>query len=72
MIVYCFLYNPMIYESSPGTISIHKTRRGAEMAMEFHKAEALKEWNEMYKDEEPPSKFGTFEYWGIDEVKILD
>jgi len=45
-IVYEFLYNPMVEESSAQTMSIHKTRKGAEMAMKFHKEEKTKEWYE--------------------------
>lgn len=41
--VFVALYNPMIHESSYGIISIHKTKRGAEMAMEFHKEEERKD-----------------------------
>jgi len=41
-IVYEFLYYPSSYESE--IISIHKTKKGAEMALEFHKNERLKEW----------------------------
>lgn len=71
-IVYAFMYCGMIYESSYATISLHRTRKGAEMAMEFHKAELKKEWDDMYKDEEPPYEFGHFEAWAVEEVKIYD
>ena len=43
MKVYAFLYNSCIYESAHATMSLHKTRKGAEMAMEVHKAEKEKE-----------------------------
>jgi hypothetical protein len=39
--VYEFLYNPSTYESAAQTVSIHKTRRGAEKAMELHKEKAI-------------------------------
>ena len=73
-ILYLAMYNPMIYESSFGLISIHKTRKGAEMAMEFHKAEAYKEWEETYttKEEQKEFPFGSFESWKVFEHELLD
>ena len=44
--IYAFVYSSCIYEEGPVTQSLHKTRRGAEMAMEFHKAEKFKEYPE--------------------------
>jgi len=66
-ILYVAMYNPMIYESSFGVISIHRTRKGAEMAMEFHKAESFKEWEETY-----PTKEEQFESWKVFEHELLD
>lgn len=40
--VYLAKYNPMIHESCYLTLSVHRTRKGAEMAMEFHKSESIK------------------------------
>ena len=40
--VYEFVYNSNCCESAAAAISIHKTKKGAEMAMEFHKAEKTK------------------------------
>jgi hypothetical protein len=37
--VWAFLYCP-IHESSFATVSLHKTEKGAEIAMEFHKERA--------------------------------
>lgn len=45
-IVYAFMYCPCIHESAAAVISLHKTLKGAEIAMEFHKAEALKDFEE--------------------------
>ena len=68
--IYIVFYNPMIYESNPGVISIHRTRKGAEMVVEFHKAEKRKEFDEMYNGEEPDICFGSFEAWFVDEEII--
>lgn len=73
--LYSFLYNPMIEESSTQTVSIHRTRKGAEMAMEFYKAEQLKEWEELYKDDKGMREFcpfGHFQWWGIGEITVND
>lgn len=47
--------------------------RHAEMAMEFHKAEKYKIWEEDHKRE--PSiydEFGYFERWSIEPIKLQD
>ena len=41
--LYAFLYNPMIHESGYITVSIHRTREGAEKAMEWHKKEHIEQ-----------------------------
>ena len=70
--VYLAMYNPMIYESSFGVISIHKSRKGAEMAMEFHKNEKYKEWERLYSSDEDKKDFpfGSFEEWIVDEWEL--
>jgi hypothetical protein len=40
-LVYLAMYNPMIHESVYGCLSVHKTQRGAEMAIEFDRQERL-------------------------------
>ena len=42
--VYEFWYNECIYESAAQCISLHRTREGAEKAMERHKKEIEDEW----------------------------
>lgn len=71
--VYEFLYNSDCCESSAATISIHKSKKGAEMAMEFHKNEKLKEWEKECK-EYPPAKEYPFDFdqwWGVRECELL-
>ena len=63
--VYEFLYNSDCCESSAHTMSIHKTKKGAEMAMEFHKNEIKKEWD----DEEFEWNFN--QWWGIRETVVM-
>lgn len=74
MEVYGFFYNSMTEESSYGLISLHKTKKGAELAMEFHKNEAKKEYEDTKKRNggEWPIEFGLFEDWIVQKVDILD
>jgi len=79
--VYEFLYNSDCCESGPSTISIHKTRKGAEIAMEFHKNEKKLEYEKQYKEcqlegwstdwfEEYP--FDHDQWWGIVETELKE
>lgn len=75
--LYGFYYNPMIYESGDCLITLHRTKKGAEMALDYHKADKQKEYDDYaswHKEEgtEPPCSFGEFERWYIEEVKIND
>ena len=70
--IYEFLYNSDCSESSPSTLSIHKSRKGAEMAMEFHKNGIKREWEQECK-EYPPAKKYPFDYgqwWGVNEMEL--
>lgn len=74
-IVYEFWYNDCIYESSAFTVSIHRTRKGAEMALEYHKAKIKKKHDDLYKDEEPdmiPFDYDWGKAWGIKETEVLE
>ncbi len=73
--VYEFWYNDCIWESAAGCVSLHRTRKGAEMAMEFHKDQKRKEHEELYKDIEPHPdncKFDDMCAWGVDERTVLE
>ena len=74
MTVYAFLYNSCIYESAFGVMSLHKTREGAEMAMEFHKAELEKVHWEIYNKPEDyyTSPFGEHQAWKVEEMTVED
>jgi hypothetical protein len=66
--VWAFLYCPCIHESSFATVSLHKTEKGAEIAMEFHKENERKE-HEMYSNLSRKNQnyieFGNNEAWDI-------
>ena len=68
--LYAFLYNPMIHESIFGLVSLHRTREGAEKALEWHKNEVREEWKYRGADEEYP--YDQFQSWHIEEIKIQD
>jgi hypothetical protein len=76
MIVYEFIYNPFYHESVAGTISVHVTRKGAEIALAWHQHEAYLEYLQKIKELKENKisidnmKFGDSEYWGIRETKL--
>lgn len=71
--VYAFMYCDCVFESAFATISLHRSKEGAEKAMEAHKAEK-KEWHDKrYADEdEEDFIFGEFEEWIVEPIEILD
>ena len=71
--IYEFLYNSCCCMSIAVTMNIHKTKKGAEMAMKFHKNEILKKWKRECK-KYPSAKEYPFDYdqwWGIKETQLL-
>jgi len=68
--VFEFLYNSDCCESSARTVSIHRTLKGAEMAMEFHKVEIKKEHIDLYKGEEDMYLWDFDQWWGTKETKV--
>lgn len=75
-VLYVFEYNPSCFESCPFAVSLHRTRKGAEMAMEFHKQSVKEEFEELWgKDAVMPLSKTGWDYnqsWDIYEVKIQD
>jgi hypothetical protein len=73
-IVWAFGYNPCIHESATATVSLHRTKRGAEIAMEFHKDECRKEYEHMDKEMGPGWQlgFGMHEEWDVFPIEIKD
>lgn len=66
-----FCYNSCIHESAPATISVHFSKEGAEKAMEWHKEEERKKYEEMRQDYKTDFKFGWMESWFVREIEIL-
>ena len=80
MKIFAAMYNQMVEESCYGIISLHKTRMGAEIAMEYHKNERSKEYynhlnncdEEMKRFYELNSSFGKFEAWSVSEFDLKE
>ena len=77
MKVYEAIYNPMIQESSDCTLSIHRTRKGAQKVINKSKLQAKKDFRktcEYYKKNKLPISFtwNQFKYWGVNETELLD
>lgn len=73
MNVWGFFYNSCIYESAPGLCGLYETKRGAEIAMEFHKEGRRKEHNEFLKRTKSTKHdfpFGEDEDWFVEEIEI--
>jgi len=79
MKVFAALHNPMFEESSAYPISLHRTRKGAEMAIEFSKIEVQKEFKDLYETDELEYseggmifKWDKWQWWGITEMELLE
>ena len=70
--VYEFWYNDCIHESAASCMSLHKTRKGAEMALDFHREEKRKHFEDLYAKHTPASPFGTDEAWGVSVREIFE
>lgn len=70
--IFQFLYCPCIYESAWATISIHRTREGAEAAMEAHKGNERDVWEKENKGFEPTHPFDFAKEWKVAEGVILE
>lgn len=71
--VYAFKYCDCVYESSYATISLHRSKEGADKAMEAHKLERKEWYDKLYADEEDDdTSFTDFEDWLVEPVEILD
>lgn len=74
-IIYAFMYNACVHESSAYAMSLHYTKKGAEKAMNNHIEIKKAEFNEIFKEylknENCSFKFGEHEAWFIKEYNIL-
>lgn len=77
MKIYEALYCSCIHESSFATLSLHRTRAGAEKAVQDHKDKIKKEWEKEqaeFKKEGLESRFpwDFVQEWDIQETELLD
>lgn len=71
--VFEFIYNGDTLNCNSTTISIHKTRRGAEMAMEFHKKETQEDHERLHKPKEfKEFPFDEYQSWDVRETVLKD
>lgn len=72
-IIYEFIYDGNIYEGCANTISIHKTKKGAELALELHKERIKNEYNRLNDNKygiDIDWRFGRS--WSIKETELSD
>lgn len=77
-IIYEALYCCDIHDSSYATLSTHRTRKGAEEAIEKHKQKIKAEFDDIYHNPEYPvnmiveMKYDDNQAWTIRETELLD
>lgn len=67
-----FLYNDSCCESAAATLSIHKSKKGAEMALMFHKGKVEREYNKMESAYTDEFDFDFDKWWGVQETELKD
>lgn len=75
MKIYQAQYCSCIFESVLGTISLHKTKEGAEKAIALHKFEIKSEFDKMYSQEdaiEQEFRWDMHQSWNIEETELSD
>lgn len=79
MKIYEALYCCCIHESAYATISLHKTKKGAEKAVREHKKLIKKEWDDSHKGNSKEAKYfrSRFKWngmvdWDIKETELND
>lgn len=75
MKIYAALYCPMTIESSYGTISLHKSKENAEIAMKIHMQGVKDEFDSLYSKEEAEEngfKYDDYKAWCVDEKELLE
>lgn len=72
--LYEFLYTDCIHEGGAVTQSVHRTKKGAEIAMGIHKEEERKKWlvENPTKKRQERFPFGKMEHWGVKPIELKD
>lgn len=72
--LYEFLYNDCTHESACETVSLHRTKEGAQKAMEKHKIEDKQRHYSMYKDGKETQKEWPYDwqYWGVKSIRVRE
>ncbi len=68
------MHCPCVYESAYATLSLHRTKEGAEKVVQASKDAVKKRFDEFYKKREPITthKWDDFDGWSITETKVLE
>lgn len=68
------LHNPMIEESTSHTISLHRTRKGAEKVIKASKVYVKERYKKLYRNHrvKPRSGWRGFHWWGVNKIEIED
>jgi len=76
--IYEALYTYCIYESAMQTLSLHKTKEGAEKAVQAHKDKIKKEHDDMNAEFEKEGldksrfEWDVHQRWDVQETELLD
>ena len=72
MKVFAFRYSSCIHEEGMVTISLHKTKKGANKAMKDDKKKEKEHWKELYKDHKSMSPFGSHKHWDVIGIEVQE
>ena len=77
MKIYEFLYCECVWESSSASMSLHRTKKGAYMAMRKHLMQEYERWQNMRtkygKDKiSGIDKFGQHQMWHVGEQELME
>lgn len=70
--VFAALYNWMTYESDAETLSLHRTKEGAENAKEKHKAKDKEEYDKRHLPEYDKEQIALMKQCGYSEARIKE
>lgn len=72
-IIWKALYCPCVHESASQTISLHRTKEGAEDAIRKHRLNELANYQKLHEREPewfPMNEFGQHESWSVSPDRL--
>lgn len=70
MKIYEASYCPCCFESTPYALSLHRTREGAQKALDEHRAMVINEYEHVVTEEHPIEEWIEDQYWEIREHEL--